>query len=102
LQDGTVLPVGGKTGTGDNRFEVAPYGSAVASRAVNRTAAFVFFIGDKYFGTVLAYVPGKNADKYDFTSALAVQVFEDIMRKALPAIEQREATPVQSVSIKEP
>ncbi len=87
LPDGTVLAVGGKTGTGDNRFVVAPRGGSVSSRAVNRTAAFVFFIGDRYFGTVLAFVPGKNAENYKFTSSLAVQVFKDLMASVAPMIE---------------
>jgi hypothetical protein len=33
----------------------------LGSRVVNRTAAFVFFISDRFYGTVLAFVPGKAA-----------------------------------------
>jgi membrane peptidoglycan carboxypeptidase len=102
LPDGTVLAVGGKTGTGDNRFEVASHGSIVASRVVNRTAAFVFFIGDRYFGTVLAFVPGKSAEKYKFTSALAVQVFKDLMPRVVPTIEGREPEQIRSVALGAP
>jgi membrane peptidoglycan carboxypeptidase len=104
LPDGTVLQVGGKTGTGDNRFETFSHGVSVSSRVVNRTAAFVFFIGDRYFGTVLAFVPGKDAGNYKFTSALAVQVFKVLMLRILPAIEGREpvnvtGSPLQSETI---
>src|SRR5262249_18833320 len=54
---GAAVAIGGKTGTGDNRFKVFGPGHAlVESRAVDRTATFVFFIGDRLFGTVTAYV----------------------------------------------
>jgi hypothetical protein len=70
IRTGTVLAVGGKTGTGDNRFRVyAPGGRLVESRSVNRTSTFVFFIGDRYYGVISAYVPGDQADAYRFTSA---------------------------------
>lgn len=82
--DGTPLEVGGKTGTGDNRFRVyAPGGRLVESRSVNRTSTFVFFIGDRYFGVISAYVPGDQADAYRFTSALPTQ----ILRELAPVIE---------------
>ncbi len=73
--DGTRLVIGGKTGTGDNRYRVfARSGALVESRVVNRTSTFVFFAGDRYFGVVVAYVPGEDAGTYDFTSALPAQV----------------------------
>jgi membrane peptidoglycan carboxypeptidase len=79
LLDGEVIPVGGKTGTGDNEFRIyGTNGGLLGSRVVNRTAAFAFFIGDRFFGTVLAFVPGKEAADYKFTSALAVQVLKDL------------------------
>lgn len=77
LADGTVLTMGGKTGTGDNRLEtVGRYGNVTSSLARNRTATFVFFIGDDHFGTLTAYVPGSQSDKFRFTSALPVQVLK--------------------------
>jgi hypothetical protein len=54
---------------------------------VNRTAAFVFFIGDRFFGTVIAYVPGTQAAKYRFTSALPVQVFRHLVPALRPLLE---------------
>jgi membrane peptidoglycan carboxypeptidase len=79
LGDGTVIPVGGKTGTGDNQFRVFGQGGyPVSSHAVNRTAAFAFLVGDRFYGTVLAFVPGKSAENYEFTSSLAVQIFKDL------------------------
>jgi membrane peptidoglycan carboxypeptidase len=85
LHDGTVIPVGGKTGTGDNQFKVfGPGGRPIGSHAVNRTAAFAFMVGHRFFGTVLAFVPGKSAEEYEFTSSLAVQIFKELE----PTIEQ--------------
>lgn len=84
LPDGAVLPIGGKTGTGDNRFhEFGPHGGESGSHVVNRTAAFVFFIGNRFYGTILAFVPGRKAANYKFTSALAVQVLKDLEPRLL-------------------
>jgi membrane peptidoglycan carboxypeptidase len=87
LPDGEYVPVAGKTGTGDNRFKTFAKGNDVVSeRAVNRTAAFVFIIGDRLFGTVMAFVPGKSASSYKFTSALAVQILKDLAPTLQPLI----------------
>jgi membrane peptidoglycan carboxypeptidase len=75
--DGTPLPVGGKTGTGDNRFKTFSRGGGMISeRVVSRSGAFVFYLGDRYFGTVVAYVAGSKAAQYKFTSALTTQVLK--------------------------
>jgi membrane peptidoglycan carboxypeptidase len=75
LANGTLLTVGGKTGSGDNRFETFNrYGGVTSSRPTNRTAAFVFYIGDRYFGVITAYVQGREAGDYHFTSALPVTI----------------------------
>lgn len=74
---GGVIAIGGKTGSGDNRYEqFASDGSVTSSRAINRTASFVFIIGDHFFGMVSAYVPGAEAKNYSFTSSLALQTFK--------------------------
>jgi cell division protein FtsI/penicillin-binding protein 2 len=87
LPNGKALPVAGKTGTGDNRFKVFSTGNAmVADRPVNRTAAFVFIIDDRLFGTVMAFVPSHNASSYKFTSALAVQILKDLAPTLQPLI----------------
>ncbi|MBS1854247.1 MAG: transglycosylase domain-containing protein [Acidobacteria bacterium] len=97
LADGRSLPVGGKTGTGDNRLHVyGSRGGLIGSRAVNRTAAFVFFIGDRFFGTVIAYVPGKQGGEYSFTSALPVQVFRHIAPGLGPLLAREGVTPGKS------
>lgn len=87
LPNGQIIPVAGKTGTGDNRFKVFAAGNAmVGDRPVNRTAAFVFIIGDRLFGTVMAFVPSQNASSYEFTSALAVQILKDLAPTLQPLL----------------
>lgn len=87
LPDGSILAIGGKTGTGDNRLQqFGAHGGLIGSKVENRTAAFVFFIGDRLYGTVLAFVPGKTAGNYKFTSALAVQILKDLEPRLLPLV----------------
>jgi membrane peptidoglycan carboxypeptidase len=87
LPNDEAIPVAGKTGTGDNQFKVfAPGGAMVAEHSVNRTAAFVFIIGDHLFGTVTVFVPGQNASSYKFTSALAVQILKDLAPTLRPLL----------------
>jgi len=86
--DGSVLAVGGKTGTGDNRFETfAAGGKLIESRVVDRTATFVFFVGDRFFGTITAYVPGAGAANYHFTSGLAAQLLKSLAPEIQPLID---------------
>ena len=54
-------------------------GQLLSSRVVNRSATFMFLLGDQYFGTLVAYVPGEEAAKYHFTSALATQILKNLM-----------------------
>lgn len=75
--DGKTLAMGGKTGTGDNRIEaIGSGGRILSSKSINRTATFVFYIGDTHFGTLTAFVPGRSAESFTFTSALPVQVLK--------------------------
>lgn len=77
LPDGTKIAAGGKTGSGDNRVKSFGRGGWVkGSRVVSRTATFAFYIGDRYFGVLTAFVPGKEASGYEFTSALSVSVLK--------------------------
>ena len=85
--NGSPLVVGGKTGTGDNRYERhSAGGGLISSRVVDRTATFVFFLGDRFFGTVTAYVPGEGAGRYHFTSGLAVQLLKALEPELRPLI----------------
>jgi membrane peptidoglycan carboxypeptidase len=77
--EGQKLPVGGKTGTGDQRYdEFAAGGRLLSSRVVNRTGTFVFYIGDHFFGTITAHVAGEDAGNYVFTSALSAQMLKSL------------------------
>jgi membrane peptidoglycan carboxypeptidase len=78
--DGALIPVGGKTGTGDNRFRVfAPGGRLLESRPVNRTSTFVFFVEDRYFGVITAYVPGPEAGDFGFTASLPAELLRRLL-----------------------
>jgi hypothetical protein len=82
------VPVGGKTGTGDHRFDVHGKGGVlISSRVVNRTATLVFFIGDRYFGTMMAYVHEPHAAKYKFTSAMPSQLLKALSPTLLPLLD---------------
>ncbi|RJQ50018.1 MAG: glycosyl transferase family 51 [Nitrospiraceae bacterium] len=88
MTDGTPVTLGGKTGTGDNRHEIyGPRGRLIKSEAINRTAVFVFFIGERFFGTITAYAAGREAGAYEFTSMLPVQVLKHLAPKIMPLIE---------------
>ncbi|SFW15883.1 Membrane carboxypeptidase (penicillin-binding protein) [Pseudomonas sp. NFACC19-2] len=93
LQDGRDLTLGGKTGTGDNRIEsVGAGGRVISSRAMNRTATFVFFLGSRHYGTLTAFVPGREAERFTFTSALPVQVLKGMAPILAPYLEPGSAT----------
>jgi membrane peptidoglycan carboxypeptidase len=90
--DGTNIPVGGKTGTGDQRFDVyGGGGRLIESRYVNRSATFVFNIGERFFGSMTAYVHGPESKNYDFTSALPVQLLVVLAPTLMPLIEPHAA-----------
>jgi hypothetical protein len=88
---GRPIAIGGKTGSGDNRYKTfARGGVVISSRAVSRTAAFAFFLGSRYYGVITASVAGPQAADYEFTSALPLGV----LRLMAPALENRlEPTP---------
>jgi membrane peptidoglycan carboxypeptidase len=92
--DDKALLVGGKTGTGDHRFQVFGAGGAIkSSRVMNRAATFAFYVGDHFYGVVTAFVPGPKAAGYDFTSALPVQILKELQPALLPLITGKEAAP---------
>ncbi|QMV64864.1 transglycosylase domain-containing protein [Pseudomonas berkeleyensis] len=97
LADGQALTLGGKTGTGDNRIEsVGAGGRVLSSRAMNRTATFVFFLGSRHYGTLTAFVPGREAERFTFTSALPVQVLKGMAPILTPYLEPGSATLCQA------
>ena len=56
----------------------------------------MFFLGDRFFGTVTAYVPGAVAGPYHFTSALAVQLLKALEPQLDPLLKSpaSEAAPM--------
>ena len=91
--DGTPISIGGKTGTGDNRiYKTLPNGTRT-SIPISRTSTFVFYAGDRFFGTVVAYVDGPEADQYQFTSSLTTSILQ-IIGPHLSRLMKEEAMPV--------
>jgi membrane peptidoglycan carboxypeptidase len=95
---GQTLQVGGKTGTGDQRYdEFSQGGHLINSRVMNRTGTFVFYIGDRFFGTITAHVAGDDAANYKFTSALSAQMLKALAPILEPMINIP-ATTAQNVA----
>jgi len=89
--NGNRLPVGGKTGTGDHRNKrYAAGGRLISEEVVNRNAIFMFFIGERHFGVILAHVGGNAAKDFTFTSALAAQFLKALQ----PSLQQLLVSPV--------
>jgi hypothetical protein len=98
--DGSVIALGGKTGTGDQRFDV--YGAGhrlIESRYVNRSATFVFNIGERFFGSMTAYVHGPDSAHYDFTSALPVQLLVKLAPSLMPMIQHQDTVTVPGLHV---
>jgi membrane peptidoglycan carboxypeptidase len=85
--DGSPFLIGGKTGTGDNRIISSnSSGQRTSSTALNRTATFVFYLGDNHFGTLTAFVTGRSSNAFSFTSALPLQVMKGMVPLLQPYI----------------
>ena len=83
------IEIGGKTGTGDHRYEVIGRGGRVISeRKIARSATFVFMVGDRYFGTIMVYVREPHAARYRFTSTLPVQLLKSLGPQLLPVLRR--------------
>jgi hypothetical protein len=91
------LVVGGKTGTGDHRKEIyGAGGRLIESKFISRAAVFTFFLGDRFFGVITAYVQGNNAGLYHFTSSLPVQIVKFLKPTLSPLINN--TSPVKEIS----
>ncbi|EGW21548.1 transglycosylase domain-containing protein [Methylobacter tundripaludum] len=87
--DGKPLSVGGKTGTGDHRREIwGAGGRLIDSIFISRAATFTFFLGDRFFGVITAYVAGPDAEKYHFTSSLPVQIIKFLEPTLAPLLNK--------------
>jgi membrane peptidoglycan carboxypeptidase len=90
--DGKPLSVGGKTGTGDHRREIwGAGGRLIDSIFISRAATFTFFLGDRFFGVITAYVAGPDAEKYHFTSSLPVQIIKFLEPTLAPLVNKTPA-----------
>ena len=88
--DRRPIEIAGKTGTGDHRHQITGRsGRVIAERKVERSATFVFMLGDRYFGTLVAYVREPYAARYRFTSALPVQLLKSLGPQLMPVLQQR-------------
>ncbi|MBU3949612.1 MAG: transglycosylase domain-containing protein [Proteobacteria bacterium] len=86
---GTPLTIGGKTGTGDHRYKTfGSGGNLISSKVMNRTAVFVFFIGDRHFGTVSVFVSGSDAADYEFSSSLPVGILKMLLPNIIPRLDE--------------
>ncbi|HEY8218755.1 MAG TPA: transglycosylase domain-containing protein [Methylobacter sp.] len=87
--DGKPLSVGGKTGTGDHRREIwGAGGRLIDSVFISRAAVFTFFLGDRFFGVITAYVAGPDAERYHFTSSLPVQIIKFLEPTLAPLLKK--------------
>lgn len=85
---GPPLVLAGKTGTGDHRHQsFSPSGALTASRAISRTANFVFTIGERFYGTVTIHVGEPYAARHSFTSGLAVRLLGGLAPDIVAALQ---------------
>lgn len=93
---GGKIGIGGKTGTGDNRYKTfAKGGRLLHSRVVDRTATFAFLIDDRFYGTISLYVAGEAAEKFKFTSSLPVKILAKLAPILSPIVHESVATAPQ-------
>jgi membrane peptidoglycan carboxypeptidase len=87
--DDSAMRIGAKTGTGDHRYKVyGANGKLLQSRVMNRAAALVFMIDERFFGTLTVYVPGPEAANYHFTSALPVRILKVLAPTLQPLLQE--------------
>jgi membrane peptidoglycan carboxypeptidase len=86
---GAPIPVGAKTGTGDNRRKsFGRGGRLIDAKVVNRTATVVFFIGDAFFGNLTIFAPGPDAADFRFTSSLSAQLLKALAPALQPLLDR--------------
>lgn len=60
---------------------------------MNRAATFAFYIGERFYGVVTAFVPGAKAANYDFTSSLPVKILKELQPALQPLITGKTVAP---------
>jgi hypothetical protein len=66
---------------------------------VNRSATFVFNIGERFFGSMTAYVHGPDSAHYDFTSALPVQLLVKLAPSLMPMIQHQDTVTIPGLHV---
>lgn len=101
--EGKPLSVGGKTGTGDHRKQAwGAGGRMLEAKFISRAATFTFFIGERFFGVITAYVEGENAGEYHFTSSLPVQIMKFLKPVLSPLINNIPRTEPEKPAVTAP
>ncbi|MGR9114512.1 MAG: transglycosylase domain-containing protein [Gammaproteobacteria bacterium] len=101
--EGNPIIAGGKTGTGDHRREIwDEKGRLIKSTFISRAATFAFFLGDRFFGVMTAYVAGPNAENYHFTSSLPVQIVKSLAPTLSPLLNRSIAPAIYMAKSSEP
>ena len=62
-------------------------------QVMNRAATFAFYIGERFYGVVTAFVPGAKAANYDFTSSLPVKILKELQPALQPLITGKAVAP---------
>jgi hypothetical protein len=87
-----AIPIGGKTGTGDDQYKVYDSdGKLISAKTINRSATFAFIVGDRFFGNITAYVPGPSAADYTFTSSLPLAILKIASSCLMPLLTSEES-----------
>jgi membrane peptidoglycan carboxypeptidase len=90
--DGGAFAIGAKTGTGDHkRKRFGPGGRFLGEEAVSRTATVVFYVGERFFGTMTVFVPGPGSADFGFTSSLPAQLLKALAPSLEPLLNGRSA-----------
>jgi hypothetical protein len=90
--DEMAIPIGGKTGTGDDQYKVYDSnGKLISAKTINRSATFAFIIDDRFFGNITAYVPGSSAADYTFTSSLPLAILKIASSCLMPLLTSEES-----------
>jgi len=61
-------------------------GRLIESKFISRAATFTFFLGERFFGVITAYVTGEDAGRYHFTSSLPVQILKFLKPTLTPLL----------------
>jgi hypothetical protein len=79
---------------------VARGGRLLSSHVVSRTAGFVFYVGNRWFGVITASVSAPQAQDYAFTSSLPLAVLKLLAPTLNPAIRREKEVACYSTSPK--